>query len=374
MPTVTNFELILLTSAADVDAIESGDGSVAENAADLLGTYGSAGAPISAQQFNAFVTDGDDDGLIREDGEGGSGIDTLTVENGGSFFNFELDSTIGYMGTVTYTDGTSEPAALGVIQDNAGNVWLLPVSNASDFNTKQIESVTLSSVALDNGTAFSPASSSEQGFVCFAPQTRILTPDGPRAIETLQPGDLIETMDHGPQPLMWRVERTLDFEKGAPIAQKPIEIKPGALGAGLPKRSLLVSPQHRILLTHDRQDVLAPAKALLSFAGIRRCEGKRRVTYHALLFEEHQVIFAEGAAVESLYPGPQAMIVLSPLQRLQVLAMVPRLLNDPQAGYGPYARSVVKPKEVRSFASLKGRGRLPEWVKCDQSVDISAMH
>ncbi|MBL9056263.1 MAG: Hint domain-containing protein, partial [Rhodobacteraceae bacterium] len=39
--------------------------------------------------------------------------------------------------------------------------------------------------------------------ICFLRGTRITTPDGPRAIEDLAEGDLVTTLDHGPQPIRW---------------------------------------------------------------------------------------------------------------------------------------------------------------------------
>ncbi|MFA5582109.1 MAG: Hint domain-containing protein, partial [Paracoccaceae bacterium] len=38
-------------------------------------------------------------------------------------------------------------------------------------------------------------------FLCFTPGTLIDTPDGPRLVEDLRPGDLVLTADHGAQPL-----------------------------------------------------------------------------------------------------------------------------------------------------------------------------
>ncbi|MEV8469051.1 hypothetical protein AB0T83_20200 [Fluviibacterium sp. DFM31] len=182
MPTQTDFELIFLGTVADIDIVETGDGSVAENAADLLGTYGSAGSPLFEQQYNAFTTDGNDDGIILEDGEGAAAAgDTLTVlDTDGTPFVFEIDSTAGFFGTVTYADGATESAGFGIIQDNGGNIWLLPTSNAASFNTKAIESISLDTVAQDNGAGLAPAGLTSTEFVCFATGTLIATPDGPR--------------------------------------------------------------------------------------------------------------------------------------------------------------------------------------------------
>lgn len=42
-----------------------------------------------------------------------------------------------------------------------------------------------------------------QGVACFCAGTLIETPDGPVPVESLVPGDLVITRDHGPQPLRW---------------------------------------------------------------------------------------------------------------------------------------------------------------------------
>ena len=46
--------------------------------------------------------------------------------------------------------------------------------------------------------------------ICFTAGTRIRMADGGEArVETLRPGDLVWTLDHGPQPLRWRGSRTV---------------------------------------------------------------------------------------------------------------------------------------------------------------------
>lgn len=73
------------------------------------------------------------------------------------------------------------------------------------------------------------------------------TPDGPRAVETLCVGDLVNTVDHGPQAIRW--VRSGDHPLGgATVEDKPVLIKAGALGAGRPAQDLILSPQHRILV------------------------------------------------------------------------------------------------------------------------------
>ena len=70
---------------------------------------------------------------------------------------------------------------------------------------------------------------------CFTTGTRIATPSGPRAIETLERGDLVMTRDHGPQAIRWIGRRTFSADLLAhdPTLQ-PILIRQGALGRACP--------------------------------------------------------------------------------------------------------------------------------------------
>ncbi len=136
---------------------------------------------------------------------------------------------------------------------------------------------------------------------CFTPGTLIATPSGERRVETIEAGDLITTRDAGPQPVIWVGRRTVpgtgDFA--------PIRIAKGTFGN---RRDLSVSPQHRMLVSGWRAelhcgdtDVLVPARHLVDDLSVRRAP-QDHVTYIHLMLEAHQVIFAEGAATESLDP------------------------------------------------------------------------
>ncbi|WP_207906093.1 Hint domain-containing protein [Primorskyibacter sedentarius] len=148
--------------------------------------------------------------------------------------------------------------------------------------------------------------------VCFTTGTLIETPSGDFPVEELSVGDLVTTANRGAQPVRMIVARCLGFpEDDAEL--KPIEFKPGSLGNGLPRRALCVSPQHRILLCNNAAqeafglgECLVPAKALTHLPGIRKKIGCRSVTYYHLVFDQHEIVFSEGAPTESMFLGPMA--------------------------------------------------------------------
>ncbi len=139
---------------------------------------------------------------------------------------------------------------------------------------------------------------------CFVAGTRIATPRGLVPVEDLAVGDMVLTVDDGPQPLRWIGNRTVD----AIGSLAPIEFAPGAVGD---HGRLRVSPQHRIMMSDPRSalwfgedEVLVKAKDLVNGQSIRQAEGGT-VTYHHILFDKHQVVYSEGLPTESFHPGPQ---------------------------------------------------------------------
>src|SRR5690606_6300515 len=85
--------------------------------------------------------------------------------------------------------------------------------------------------------------------ICFCRGTLIATRNGEVPVEKLRLGDEVLTLDHGYQPIRWLGSRKLSaLALRARPALRPVEIRDGALGAGLPTRDLRLSPQHRVLL------------------------------------------------------------------------------------------------------------------------------
>jgi hypothetical protein len=180
--------------------------------------------------------------------------------------------------------------------------------------------------------------------VCFTSGTQIATVSGDRLIEDLVAGDLVLTMDRGYQPIRWigssKVPATGDFA--------PIRIRKGVLGND---RDLRVSPQHRMLLQgwqaemlFGEQEVLATAKSLVNDHSILRDEGGE-VEYFHMLFDTHEIIWAEGAPSESFHPGEQGCKALDQATRDEILMLFPELADGTFQGYGASARTSLKHSE-----------------------------
>lgn len=146
---------------------------------------------------------------------------------------------------------------------------------------------------------------------CFTKGCMLDTPDGERAVETLRIGDLVNTLDHGPQPIRWigshRLPRAVltDHPKF-----KPILLRKDALGTGMPSRDIHLSPQHRIVVTgwqaellFGDHEILVPACKLVNDHSIMIDHNTDGICYFHLMFDSHEIVMADGLATESYLPG-----------------------------------------------------------------------
>lgn len=132
---------------------------------------------------------------------------------------------------------------------------------------------------------------------CFTAGTRIATPDGPRAVETLEAGDLVLTASGAAQPVKWLGETNVDTRLTHPAKVNPICITAGALGGGLPEQDLLLSADHAI----EIDGVLYNAGALVNGSTIYQKLQMPRdgFTYYHIETEAHDLVLAEGVAAET---------------------------------------------------------------------------
>lgn len=168
---------------------------------------------------------------------------------------------------------------------------------------------------------------------CFAKGSMIRTDFGMVAIEKLAVGDMILTRDNGFQPIQWLGSRRLSAVQLAECPQfRPIRINAGALGAGCPQSDLLVSPQHRVLVRSaiaqrmfGCAEVLVAAKQLVGIAGIEIAQELEHVEYFHMLFDRHEIVYANGAETESLYTGAMGLKAVGKAAAEEIFALFPQL-------------------------------------------------
>ena len=183
---------------------------------------------------------------------------------------------------------------------------------------------------------------------CFTPGTAIATMRGERLVEELQVGDKIITRDNGIQEIRWIGTKTLhagDLIRAPHL--KPILIKRGSLGENLPERDMMVSPNHRMLVSNEKtslyfeeREVLAAAKHMTGTSGVFEAEVPK-VTYIHFMFDQHEVVLSNGCWTESFQPGDHTLQGIGNAQRTEILELFPELgTKQGLAGYQAARRSL----------------------------------
>ena len=200
-------------------------------------------------------------------------------------------------------------------------------------------------------TAESATGISDSAFVtvttipCFTRGTRILTPSGEVHVEDLQIGQMVTTQDRGAQPIRWIGTRTAK----ARGQSAPVVIEQGTFGLN---RRLLLSQLHRVLVSNahaellfGEDEVLVAAKDLVNGVSVWIQEGGE-VEYFHILFDEHEIVFAEGLPTESFFPGPQTLSGFDEENKAQLYALLPNIDPVSGEGYGDPARLPLKSFEA----------------------------
>jgi hypothetical protein len=144
-----------------------------------------------------------------------------------------------------------------------------------------------------NATSYAKATSG----MGFTAGTLILTPEGAEFVELLNPGDLVMTRDHGPQPLR-SLHRSLSPSRAVTIA-------PQAIGPGLPWRHLRLVPSQRIAMSGWKADLLfgldetlVPVGDLVSDGTVLARTAIGATVIYQPEFDAAQIIYVEGIEVE----------------------------------------------------------------------------
>lgn len=360
---------------------------------------------VSDIHFDAIPTDADNDSVTGGDGNdtifgnigndtllgaadndvlyGGAGNDTLNGEAGN-------DTLFGDAGTDTLSGAAGNDTFM--ILDNAevssaGNDIILGGGGAGEGGTgagqdtvTDYDVIDLTAIGYDritvNYTNLDPEnligtitiytdatktvvvgviefSEIEDVIECFTPGTMIRTEAGDVAVELLQAGDMVMTRDNGLQPLRWTCARKLSLaELQANPDLQPVRIAKDALAGQGPARTMLVSPQHRVLIEGARAEllfgeaeVLVPAKHLVGQIDATRALPAEGVTYIHILFDSHEIVMSDGIWTESFQPAERTLSAMDAEVRAEVLALFPALETDADAYVG--ARLSLKAHEAR---------------------------
>ena len=176
---------------------------------------------------------------------------------------------------------------------------------------------------------------------CFTPGTKIATGRGETLVEHLVAGDRVVTRDNGIQTVRWVGQKKIDWRIMTTNPHlKPILVRRGSLGNDLPERDLMLSPNHRVLVTNERTalqfdepEVLVAAKHLIGGVSVRSIDSIG-TTYLHFMFDRHEVVLSDGIWSESFHPTDTSLKGFGNSQRSEIFEIFPDLETaDGRASY-----------------------------------------
>lgn len=315
------------SSAIDISGLElwdSGSGHWFTFPPGSVLAPGGHAVVLAGTQLGGSLPTGGPDDLFFDAGRG-----TAVINNGGDNVTLYDPTNDEFVQATFNGDSLDDPTTYSGFSGTATRVGA-----GEDFgNDADGESIQRTSDGQDTFDFGLPTPGTTN--ICFADGTRLLTPEGDIAIEDLAVGDRLCTADHGPQPVRWVFSCTWQREQ---VSRSPnlaaVLIRADALGAGFPNRDLRLSQQHRVLVRgaiarrmFGEDEVLIPAKALLSMAGVSLEVPAQSVTYYHVMLDDHNIVTANGIAAESLFLGQQALTSI-PEQSLQEISLLLNISFD----------------------------------------------
>lgn len=190
---------------------------------------------------------------------------------------------------------------------------------------------------------------------CFAPSTPLQTPQGLRPAGSLRAGDWVETVDAGPQQVLWSGRVSLPALGNL----RPVRLSAPSFGE---THDLWLLPQHRVALSgpaveyiFGEDEVLVEARHLVDGCSALQPDRPNVLGWHGILLAGHHLLIADGCRIESLNTGR--------LARQPALAATTALADLARMGTLPEhrhpARRVLSGYETMTLAAVRAQGRGP---------------
>jgi hypothetical protein len=274
------------------------------------GTHGGTGIVMDGGSLENFGT--------ISGGNGTTGLGTGVLLEGGATIYVAGTIQGGVIGDPTYGDSVDFGAGGGTLDiDGSSTVLNGSIGGFAAGDTINFSDATNVSVTSANGTSatisYTTASGTEtlnllgnfsggnlqvnDGTVtaCYVRGTRIRTPEGDQAIESLTLGSNVLTASGEARRVRWLGHRAVQCSAHPdPSGVWPVLIAAHAFADNVPARDLWTSPGHSILF----EGSLIQARNLINGVTVRQVP-MHRVEYWHLELETHDVILAEGLPAET---------------------------------------------------------------------------
>ncbi len=199
----------------------------------------------------------------------------------------------------------------------------------------------------------------------FGPGVQLMSDEGEIPVEWLSTGDMLITRDNGLQPVLWIGRARVKQTRMARNPQiRPMELEPGALGAGVPTHPTTLAPAARVLLEgasvelhYGQDEVLAEIGDLQDGDQITAPVRFAATHYTFVLLPMHDMVQANGLWAETLLLDDRVRSALNS-------DLPQRLANDPalRASHQMAARMCLSAEDVRAIRGKPSESGLADMI------------
>jgi hypothetical protein len=316
--------------------LASGTSGTLSGLANGAGTVTDAAGTFDFSEFSTIAIDAGASWTISDPGSFPTVIDAgnLTIASGAAVGLLQVlaGGTVTVQGAATSAQtvqlvasaastvalgapSSATPSAFGAVIDTFGINGTIDLLNVPDTaitfkyagSTLDVLSNGGTVAVLDvpgpfSSNSFTPSSDGAVGtFIttnvtpCLTADTAIRTTRGDVLVQDLRVGDTVVCAGGGVRPVVWIGRRTVDVARHpSPDSVAPVRVRRGAFADGLPRRDLLLSPDHAVYA----DGVLIPVKHLINDSSIAQIAVDEVAYFHVEL-DRHDVLLAEDLPVES---------------------------------------------------------------------------
>lgn len=250
---------------------------------------------LSGIQDQYFYSGFDNIDLTVTNGEAwliGSGNGNTTINAGNGAFSLDIKPSSGTQKDIILTS-----AAKNIYFDGYMNFPTI-VSQAISNGILAVDLSDHTMITMPDRTGIYATAHGNQlnlSVPCFLVFTNIMTPFGNVSVQNLKIGDLVLTASGKAVPVKWIGRRSYKGEFARHPDAAPIQIKAGAIAAGILSDDLFVSPRHGIFF----DDKLIPAGVLVNNRSIISRDDFMCIDYFHVELENHEIIFANNTPSET---------------------------------------------------------------------------
>jgi hypothetical protein len=195
---------------------------------------------------------------------------------------------------------------------------------------------------------------------CLLRGTTIQTTSGNRKVEDLAVGDLLPTLFGGQRPIQWIARypfKKSDQSRPWVKAVRPVLVSLSALAPDVPHTDLYLTEWHSLFI----DGVLIPVGSLINGTTIKLDDARElaELEYFNIKLESHDVIYAEGAPVETLLHVDESAVNFADYLRKYGVPRTNEVRCAPIAPYGG-----------RSELMSRVRSAISPWLDLRNQADV----